>query len=81
MRLQELFTDLTARKDDSQQRGWYLHEDESIITSLLEELLSILVSKSSLMFDFALYGIYMYQTLKCYNFLTSLLGICCVLCC
>ena len=44
LRLHELFTDLTARKDDSQQRGWYLHEDESAITSLLEELLSILVS-------------------------------------
>lgn len=42
MRLQELFTELTARKDDSQQRGWALHEDESIISSLLEELLSIL---------------------------------------
>ena len=44
MRLQELFMELTARKDDSQQRGWALHEDESSITSLLEELLSILVS-------------------------------------
>lgn len=42
MRLQELFMELTARKDDSQQRGWALHEDEAIITSLLEELLSIL---------------------------------------
>lgn len=41
-KLQELFTELTAHKDDSQQRGWALHEDESIITGLLEELLSIL---------------------------------------
>ena len=44
-RLQRLFTELTAHKDDSQQRGWALHEDESIITSILEEILSILVSE------------------------------------
>ena len=43
--LQKLFTELTAHKDDSQQRGWALHEDESIIASILEEILSILVSE------------------------------------
>ena len=47
-RLHVIFTELTARKDDSQQRSWALHEDEVIITQLLEELLSILVSSWNL---------------------------------
>lgn len=42
-RLCELFAQLTECKDDSQQRGWALHEDEQIITDNLEEMLSILV--------------------------------------
>lgn len=41
-RLCELFEELTECKDDSQQRGWHLHEDEDIINSNLEEMLSIL---------------------------------------
>ncbi|KAL5015386.1 hypothetical protein ScPMuIL_009656 [Solemya velum] len=42
VRLQELFSDLADCKDDSQQRSWALHEDESIIKGYLEELNSIL---------------------------------------
>ena len=42
-RLCELFEKLTECKDDSQQRGWALHEDERIITDNLDEMLSILV--------------------------------------
>ncbi|KAL4230198.1 hypothetical protein ACF0H5_010583 [Mactra antiquata] len=41
-RLCELFEELTECKDDSQQRGWHLHEDEDIISNNLQELLSIL---------------------------------------
>ncbi|XP_060558045.1 NCK-interacting protein with SH3 domain-like [Ruditapes philippinarum] len=41
-RLCELFAELTECKDDSQQRGWHLHEDEDIINNNLEEMLSIL---------------------------------------
>ncbi|XP_033109564.1 NCK-interacting protein with SH3 domain-like [Anneissia japonica] len=41
-RLQVIFSELTSCKDDAQQRSWALHEDESIITEYLEELLSIL---------------------------------------
>lgn len=44
-RLCELFTNLTECKDDSQQRGWALHEDEQIISENLEEMLSILVKR------------------------------------
>ena len=43
-RLQKIFQELAACKDDSQQRSWFLHEDEHAITGHLEELLSILVS-------------------------------------
>lgn len=41
-RLTVIFTELTACKDDSQQRSWALYEDESVIHEYLEELLSIL---------------------------------------
>lgn len=41
-RLTVIFTELTACKDDSQQRSWALYEDEAIICEYLEELLSIL---------------------------------------
>ena len=42
-RLDVIFSELTACKDDSQQRSWALHEDEAIIQEYLQELLSILV--------------------------------------
>ncbi|XP_052797020.1 NCK-interacting protein with SH3 domain-like isoform X2 [Mya arenaria] len=41
-RLTDLFVRLTECKDDSQQRGWFLHEDEHIISANLTEMLSIL---------------------------------------
>ncbi|KAK3104104.1 hypothetical protein FSP39_024455 [Pinctada imbricata] len=41
-RIEELFTKLTACKDDSQQRSWALYEDQQNILTNLEELLSIL---------------------------------------
>ncbi|XP_072438909.1 NCK-interacting protein with SH3 domain isoform X2 [Chiloscyllium punctatum] len=41
-RLEVIFTDLARHKNDSQQRSWALHEDESIISCYLEELLGIL---------------------------------------
>ena len=44
MRLQVIFSEMAACKDDSQQRSWALHEDESVITEYLQELISILVS-------------------------------------
>ena len=31
VRLREIFAELAKRKDDSQQRSWFLHEDEHII--------------------------------------------------
>ncbi|XP_013393365.1 NCK-interacting protein with SH3 domain-like [Lingula anatina] len=42
VRLQVIFSEISACKDDSQQRGWSLYEDESVILEYLEELLSIL---------------------------------------
>ncbi|KAH3717720.1 NCK-interacting protein with SH3 domain-like [Dreissena polymorpha] len=41
-RLCELFSQLTACKDDSQQRSWALHEDEGTISTCLLDMLSIL---------------------------------------
>ncbi|XP_078065419.1 NCK-interacting protein with SH3 domain isoform X3 [Mustelus asterias] len=41
-RLEVIFADLARHKNDSQQRSWALHEDESIISCYLEELLGIL---------------------------------------
>ncbi|XP_069793009.1 NCK-interacting protein with SH3 domain isoform X1 [Narcine bancroftii] len=41
-RLEVIFTDLARHKNDTQQRSWALHEDESIISCYLEELLGIL---------------------------------------
>lgn len=43
-RLEVIFADLARHKNDTQQRSWALHEDESIISCYLEELLGILVS-------------------------------------
>lgn len=41
-KLEIIFSELSACKDDSQQRSWFLHEDEHSITMHLNELLSIL---------------------------------------
>ncbi|XP_051874022.1 NCK-interacting protein with SH3 domain-like isoform X3 [Pristis pectinata] len=41
-RLEVIFADLARHKNDTQQRSWALHEDESIISCYLEELLGIL---------------------------------------
>ncbi|KAJ8301354.1 hypothetical protein KUTeg_020341 [Tegillarca granosa] len=40
--IQHLLGQLSACKDDSQQRSWALHEDQHVILGYLEELLSIL---------------------------------------
>ena len=42
-RLCELFAQMSACKEDSQQRSWALHEDEDVIMKNLQEMLSILV--------------------------------------
>ncbi|XP_059505528.1 NCK-interacting protein with SH3 domain-like isoform X4 [Stegostoma tigrinum] len=47
-RLEVIFTDLARHKNDSQQRSWALHEDESIISCYLEELLGILEHRVTL---------------------------------
>lgn len=43
-RLKIIFNELTSCKEDSQQRSWMLHEDESVIKDYITELISILVS-------------------------------------
>lgn len=43
-RLKIIFNELTSCKEDSQQRSWMLHEDESVIKEYITELISILVS-------------------------------------
>ncbi|XP_078065420.1 NCK-interacting protein with SH3 domain isoform X4 [Mustelus asterias] len=47
-RLEVIFADLARHKNDSQQRSWALHEDESIISCYLEELLGILEHRVTL---------------------------------
>lgn len=42
-RLRNLFSELADAKNDSEQRSWMLHEDESDITNYLTELIRILV--------------------------------------
>lgn len=42
-RLKSIFIELTTRKQDSQQRSWSLHEDETILKENLKDLISILV--------------------------------------
>lgn len=42
-RLKEILFEITECKDDSQQRGWAVHDDEKAISDLLEEMLQILV--------------------------------------
>lgn len=42
-RLKIIFQELTACKQDSQQRSWMLHEDESVLSDYFKELISILV--------------------------------------
>ncbi|CAH1784420.1 unnamed protein product, partial [Owenia fusiformis] len=41
-RLNVIFSEMAYCKDDSQQRSWSLHEDESVITEYLQELITIL---------------------------------------
>lgn len=43
-RLKIIFNELISCKEDSQQRSWMLHEDESVIKEYIIELISILVS-------------------------------------
>ena len=45
-RLREIFFDIQELKDDQQQRGWAVHDDQQAIVELLEELLQILVGRS-----------------------------------
>ena len=42
-RLEVIFGDLARHREDSQQRSWALHEDQTLIACYLEELLKILV--------------------------------------
>jgi len=42
--MQTLFSNVLRYKNDFQQRGWYLHDDEEEIQENLKRLLSILVS-------------------------------------
>ena len=46
MRLRHLFHELESVKDDSQQRSWFLHEDEQTICQHIKELIAILVSST-----------------------------------
>ncbi|CAG2067426.1 unnamed protein product, partial [Timema podura] len=46
-RLRVIFAEMNSCKEDSQQRSWMLHEDESTILEYIRELTSILVSISS----------------------------------
>ncbi|KAF5292273.1 hypothetical protein FQR65_LT11236 [Abscondita terminalis] len=41
-RLKIIFNELTSCKEDSQQRSWMLHEDETVIKEYISELISIL---------------------------------------
>ena len=42
-RLHELFFEIQEVKDDSQQRGWAVHDDSQAISQTLEQLLQLLV--------------------------------------
>ena len=42
-RLREIFFQLQEVRDDSQQRGWAVHDDQNLIMEYLSELLQILV--------------------------------------
>ena len=42
-RLKEIFFQLQDVRDDSQQRGWAVHDDLKVILDYLSELLQILV--------------------------------------
>ena len=46
IQLRKIFQELESVKDDSQQRSWFLHEDEHVICRHLEDLISIMVKKS-----------------------------------
>ncbi len=43
MRLRDIFFEITECKNDSQQRGWAVHDDQQAIVDIMEELLQILV--------------------------------------
>jgi hypothetical protein len=43
IQLRKIFQQMELVKDDSQQRSWFLHEDEPVICRHLEDLISILV--------------------------------------
>ena len=61
-RLRRLFEQLTDVKNDSQQRGWAVHDDLSTITSCLEELLQRLVYMS---YNYIFRCPIMYSTGRC----------------
>ncbi len=44
-RLRELLFEISEAKNDSQQRGWAVHDDQQAIIDILEELLQILVRR------------------------------------
>lgn len=48
-RLRVIFKELTYCKEDSQQRSWMLYEDETVITEYISEMISILVSRNTLL--------------------------------
>ena len=48
-RLREAFFQLKDCKDDTQQRGWAVHDDHHIILGYLKELLQLLVSEDYLL--------------------------------
>lgn len=50
VQLREIFNQLESVKDDSQQRSWFLHEDEATICRNLDDLISILVDYFELLF-------------------------------
>lgn len=53
-RLKIIFNELTSCKEDSQQRSWMLHEDESVIKEYLRELIQILVRNIEFFYFFFL---------------------------
>lgn len=55
-RLSRLFEQITDVKNDSQQRGWAVHDDLSTITNCLEELLQRLVCSTIIFSHVLMYG-------------------------
>lgn len=58
-RLKIIFNELTSCKEDSQQRSWMLHEDETVIKEYISELISILVTNTFNLFK-VVYLLYFY---------------------